>query len=480
MRAASFQEACRFFMEKTMPDQITLIRDIHDRGVLAMKGIACDTVTPVGAFSALVGDSQGFLLESVPVAYSFLGRFDEEGTVGVMEGEDDPWSKIPGFPHPLVFDQRNLPPFIGGYVGYLGYDMVRGIEKLSRPPLPSGFPEALLGKVSTLMVFDHLKQDLRLLHVMPYAGISDNEAQATARQQFREIEEALYSLRIMQKPEKPQGLRMHEASLKDSEFIDAVLRAKEYILNGDIMQVVLSRRVGLDLKGNPFDIYRRLRRINPSPYLFFMKISDVTLIGSSPEEMVKLHGDTVTTVPIAGTRPRGRTPLEDDDLAQDLLKDEKERAEHLMLLDLARNDLGRVCAPGSVRVMQREKVRFYSHVMHIVSCVEGIKGSEVNALDVIRACFPAGTVSGAPKVRAMEIIDELEGRCRGPYAGAMGYLSYNGNMDTGIVIRTIFIKGEEAFIQAGAGIVWDSVPERELKEIDSKLKALHAALGGVT
>jgi anthranilate synthase component 1 len=242
--------------------------------------------------------------------------------------------------------------------------------------------------------------------------------------------------------------------------------------------VVLSRRLKIDLEGDPFDIYRRLRRINPSPYLFYIRIADVTLIGSSPEEMVRLQGDTITTVPIAGTRPRGRTPAEDDALAIDLLADEKERAEHLMLLDLARNDVGRVSLPGTVRVVQREQVRLYSHVMHIVSCVEGTRRGGVNAVDVLKACFPAGTVSGAPKVRAMEIIDELEGRCRGPYAGAVGYLSYNGNMDTGIVIRTIFSRGGRTYLQAGAGIVWDSTPEREMKEIDNKLKALHTSLGG--
>jgi anthranilate synthase component 1 len=244
------------------------------------------------------------------------------------------------------------------------------------------------------------------------------------------------------------------------------------------MQVVLSRRVRLDLEGDPFDIYRRLRRINPSPYLFFIRIADVTLIGSSPEEMVRLQGETITTVPIAGTRPRGKNTSEDDYLVQDLLNDEKERAEHLMLLDLARNDLGRVCIPGTVKVVAREKVRLYSHVMHIVSCVEGLRREGVDAIDVLKACFPAGTVTGAPKVRAMEIIDELEGRCRGPYAGAVGYLSYNGNMDTGIIIRTIFSRNDKTYLQAGAGIVWDSVPERELKEIDNKLKALQTALGG--
>jgi anthranilate synthase component 1 len=455
------------------------MRDVFDRGVLAMKSISCDTVTPVGAFKKLVGDSQGFLLESVPVAYSFLGRFDDQETIVIPEGHPDPWSNIPYFGHELRFEHRNLPPFLGGYVGYLGYDMIRGIERLPRPPLSSGFPDALLGKVSTFMVFDHLRQDIKLFHVMPEEGISDHEANSIAWTRFAEIEQVLNSGDSIGRPEEPRGVNMREVSLKDGEFIDAVIRAKDYLHKGDIMQVVLSRRVGLDIQGDPFDIYRRLRRINPSPYLFFIRIDDVTLIGSSPEEMVKLEGDTVTTVPIAGTRPRGKTPAEDDDLAADLMNDEKERAEHLMLLDLARNDLGRVCTPGSVKVVHREKVRFYSHVMHIVSCVEGQKQEGMNALDVIKACFPAGTVSGAPKVRAMEIIDELEGRCRGPYAGAVGYLSHNGNMDTGIVIRTIFIRGKEAFIQAGAGIVWDSLPENELKEIDNKLKVLHATLGGM-
>ncbi len=331
----------------------------------------------------------------------------------------------------------------------------------------------------TLLVFDHLRQDLKLLHVIPRSGVSDEEATSIAKKRFAEIEDSLYRGRISVKPEIPSIRGIKEVTLSDGEFCDAVLKAKDYLHRGDIMQVVLSRRVRLDLEGSPFDIYRRLRRINPSPYLFFMRMADVTLIGSSPEEMVRLQGDTITTVPIAGTRPRGLSEEEDDLFAQDLLSDEKERAEHLMLLDLARNDVGRVCAPGSVKVVTREKVRLYSHVMHIVSCVEGTRRQGVDAIDVLKATFPAGTVSGAPKVRAMEIIDELEGRCRGPYAGAVGYLSHNGNMDTGIVIRTIFMKAREAFLQAGAGIVWDSVPENELREIDNKLKALHATLGGL-
>ncbi|HPI91515.1 MAG TPA: anthranilate synthase component I family protein [Deltaproteobacteria bacterium] len=456
-----------------------IFRDVNDQGVLVMQSLACDTVTPVGAYMALVGESQGFLLESVPVAYSFVGRFDADGILSVDEGAVDPWSFIPAIPQPLHFNGAGLPPFIGGYVGYIGYDMVRGVETLPRPPIASGFPDALLGRVSTLLVFDHLKQDLKLLRAIHGPGIQERDAASIAGRDFREIEDRLFSGRIDARAQMPRIKGIQEVSLSDGEFTDAVLRAKEYLHRGDIMQVVLSRRVKIDLEGEPFDAYRRLRLINPSPYLFFIRIGEVTLIGSSPEEMVRLQGDTITTVPIAGTRPRGRSDTEDDELAADLLGDEKERAEHLMLLDLARNDLGRVCRPGSVRVAAREKVRLYSHVMHIVSCVEGDRLSGVTAADVLKACFPAGTVSGAPKVRAMEIIDELEGRCRGPYAGAVGYLSFNGNMDTGIMIRTIFSRAGETYLQAGAGIVWDSTPEREMQEIDNKLKALQAALGGI-
>jgi len=269
-------------------------------------------------------------------------------------------------------------------------------------------------------------------------------------------------------------------SIEDHAFIDAVRQTKDYIHDGEIMQAVLSRRLELDTGCDPFDTYRRLRQINPSPYLFYLRIGDVTLIGSSPEVMVKLRGDAITLLPIAGTRPRGDSPKHDMELAADLLGDEKERSEHLMLLDLARNDVGRVSVPGSVHVITREEVKYYSHVMHIVSCVEGKKRDDLSNIDVLKASFPAGTVSGAPKVRAMEIIDELEGMCRGPYAGAVGYLSFNGDVDTGIAIRTIFIRDKKVYIQAGAGIVWDSQPENEMKEIDNKLKALSLAIGGMS
>jgi anthranilate synthase component 1 len=457
-----------------------ILRDVSDRGVLVIQDLPCDTVTPVGAYMALVGPSQGFLLESVPVAYSFVGRFEGGSVAVVEEGETDPWSKVP-VPAVLDFAGANgsLPPFIGGCVGYIGYDMVRGVERLPRPAISSGFPDALLGRVDSMVVFDHLRQEIKLLLVIPKPGITDHEASRRGVDAYGEVEGALRA-GVKVEPADVRLMSVNEVSPSDAGFTDAVLAAKDYLRRGDIMQVVLSRRLSISFEGDPFDIYRRLRRINPSPYLFYINMAGVTLVGSSPEEMVRLTGDTVNTVPIAGTRPRGVTGDEDDALASELLSDEKERAEHLMLVDLARNDLGRVCRPGSVRVTVRDRVRFYSHVMHIVSLVEGLRRPGTGALDVLKACFPAGTVSGAPKVRAMEIIDELEGRCRGPYAGAVGYLSYNGNMDTGIVIRTIFMRSGRTYLQAGAGIVWDSTPERELVEIDNKLKALNKALGGAS
>ena len=455
-----------------------IFRDIHDRGVVVVRRLSCDTLTPVQAYYNLVGDGQGFLLESIPGSYSFIGRFCASDVICIHE-EQDPWSKIPLSGNILRFDREGLPPFIGGYVGYLGYDMVRGIEHLPCPEKESGFPYALLARTDTVVVFDHLGQSISLIHTVCKSGMSDQSALMEAHKAFVEVEEGLMGSETMPEARIPGRCTVKGVSPGDRDFMEAVGRAKAYIREGDIMQAVLSRRLQLDTRCDPFDTYRRLRHINPSPYLFYIRICDVTLIGSSPEVMVKLKGDTITSLPIAGTRPRGKSSEHDKGLAAELLEDEKERAEHLMLLDLARNDVGRVSAPGSVRVVSREEVKYYSHVMHIVSCVEGKKRKDLSNIDVLKACFPAGTVSGAPKVRAMEIIDELEGMCRGPYAGAVGYLSFNGDIDTGIAIRTIFIKGEKVYVQAGAGIVWDSQPENEMKEIDNKLKALSLALGGM-
>ena len=460
-----------------MKKNIKISRDIRDRGVVVIKRLPCDTLTPVGAYTALVGDGDGFLLESLPGSYSFLGRFARESIVSVLEHED-PWSLAPTR-EMLEFDTTGLPPFIGGYLGYIGYDMVRGIEILPRPAKPSGFPDAMLGKVHTVVIFDHLAQEMSLLHTIPEPGVSDEDALKRAAAEFESIEDSLYS--VKSKPfDIPGPCRIVDASISEADFIDAVKQARQHILDGDIIQVVLSRRLKLDARCETFDTYRRLRRINPSTYMFYMKMGEVTLIGSSPEVMVELKGDSIMTMPIAGTRPRGLTAEQDEMLAAELLADEKERAEHLMLLDLARNDVGRVARPGLVKVDYQYRIKYYSHVMHIVSCVTGKKRNEIGNVDVLKACFPAGTVTGAPKVRAMEIIDKLEGMCRGPYAGAVGYLSYNGNMDTGITIRTIFVKNGEYYLQAGAGIVWDSVPENELREIENKLKGLSSALGGIS
>jgi anthranilate synthase component I len=459
-------------------EKIRIFRDAQDRGVVVEKRLASDTLTPVQAYWAVVGDGPGFLLESIPGSYSFLGRIADGKTMTMLE-EADPWSRVPLKGSVLHFDQEGLPPFVGGYVGYLGYDMIRGIERLPRPAVPSGFPDAKLGYVDTLMVFDHLGQSLSLIHTVPRPGVSEEEALRLAAEAFRPLEDALHSKPLIPAAAVPPPCRVTHASLDDATFMNAVEKAKAYIRDGDIFQTVLSRRLELDCSCDPFDTYRRLRHINPSPYLFYIHFNDVTLVGSSPEVMVRLKGNTITSLPIAGTRPRGKSTEEDEGLAIDLMNDEKERAEHLMLLDLARNDVGRVSKAGTVKIPVREIVKRYSHVMHIVSQVEGEKKPALSNIDVLKACFPAGTVSGAPKVRAMEIIDELEGMCRGPYAGAAGYLSFTGDIDTGIAIRTIFIKDKRFYVQAGAGIVWDSVPENELREIDNKLKVLSTALGGM-
>ncbi len=455
-----------------------VFRDRNDQGVVVRKRLACDTLTPVQTYFSLVGEGKGFLLESIPGSYSFIGRFSDDHMIAV-HGQEDPWSRIPLKGGSLMFEQDGLPPFIGGYVGYLGYDLVRGIERLPRPGVSSGFPDALLGRVDTLVVFDHPKQEVSLVHTIPEPGTGEDDAMRRSSRAFAAIEGPLFSRPRIKDPQSPSPCRIEDASLSEDEFLDAVRTARGYIREGEIIQTVLSRRLRLDAACSPFDTYRRLRHINPSPYLFHINLGHTTLVGSSPEVMVRLRGDTITSLPIAGTRPRGESDEEDGKFAEDLMSDAKERAEHLMLLDLARNDVGRVSRPGTVKVKSREEVRKYSHVMHIVSSVEGRIRPGLTNLDVLKSCFPAGTVSGAPKVRAMEIIDELEGMCRGPYAGAVGYLSFNGDIDTGIAIRTIFIRDREYYVQAGAGIVWDSVPESELREIDSKLKALSAALGGM-
>ncbi|CAN5215569.1 anthranilate synthase component I [soil metagenome] len=377
-----------------------------------------------------------------------------------------------------------LPRFWGGAVGFFGYDTVRFIERLPSPP-PTGpqLPDALLLWTDTVLAIDNLFG--RALALCAVETADADEAELRRRyERAGEVTDALADRLRTGEPPPPRPLPRAggedppcRSNFTRADFEQAVRRVQEYIRAGDVFQVVLSQRFSLPLRGSAFDVYRALRTLNPSPYLFFLELDGLSLVGSSPEVMVRLEDGRVTVRPIAGTRRRGATPAEDAALARELLADEKELAEHLMLLDLGRNDVGRVARYGSVRVSQRAEVERYSHVMHLVSTVEGEVRDGFSAVDVLRATFPAGTVSGAPKVRAMEIIDELEAERRGPYAGAVGYFGHGGrSLDTAIAIRTVVAEGEMAHVQAGAGIVADSVPAREYEETMSKARALLRAV----
>jgi len=443
-----------------------------------------DEETPISLFRKF-GEKEkyAFLLESAEKGeilgrYSFLGY--KPSAIWTTKNGEDP---IPLIRNSILSKKApiigSLPPFTGGVVGYISYDAVRVWEKL--PSLSQDdlrLPTSLMMLFPTVLIIDHLKRELTIVHMAEVNGDADS-AYEKGRREIEEIKEMLKNSNTNSPPLSPMikgSLGELKTSMSEEEFIRAVEKAKVYIQKGDIFQVVLSRRFSLPFEGNPFDVYRILHSINPSPYMFYLKMGDLAMVGSSPEIMVRVHNGIVFQRPIAGTRPRGKTPEEDQELERDLLQDEKEKAEHLMLVDLARNDVGKVCEYGTVKVPHFMVVERYSHVMHIVSYVEGKLREDKDALDALQASLPAGTVSGAPKVRAMEIIEELEPVRRGPYAGVVGYLGFNGNLDTCITIRTaIFYKGK-VHIQAGAGIVADSVPERELMEIENKAKALLNAL----
>ncbi|MEK7849522.1 MAG: anthranilate synthase component I [Candidatus Omnitrophota bacterium] len=376
---------------------------------------------------------------------------------------------------------RGLPRFCGGLVGYMGYDMVRFFETIPDKNTDElNAPDCLLMLSDTLVIFDHVNRKIKIVS----NAILDSKAPLLLKKSYdaavKKIDALVRSLKkpIRHLPEPKEATSKAEvtSNMTKSAFKNAVLKAKEYIKRGDIIQVVLSQRFRTKLKNKPIDIYRFLRSINPSPYMFYMKLSDLTLIGSSPEMLMRCEDGLVQTRPIAGTRPRGKDEGEDKLLALELLNDAKEKAEHLMLVDLGRNDLGRVSQYGSVRVDEFMQVEKYSHVMHIVSNVTGLLRKDKDVLDALISCFPAGTVSGAPKIRAMEIIDELEGTRRGPYAGALGYFSFSGNLDSCIIIRTIAVKNSYVYMQAGAGIVADSKPQKEYDETVNKAKALLEAV----
>ncbi|MGH2768368.1 MAG: anthranilate synthase component I [Actinomycetota bacterium] len=451
------------------------------------REVVADLETPVSAFMKLGGASHAFLLESVEHGerwgrYSFLGV--DPFLVMTSRAGEVGWEGRPPFPlkqgSPLEILREmleglrapsltGLPPLHGGAVGYLGYDVARYLERLPQTTEDDvRVPELMLMFTRTLLVFDHLRQRMT---VVSNVVEGDDYDSAVARS-----EELVAGLGrpLAYEPMEPRLLEaeLPPSTMGQSSYEAAVDRAKEYILAGDIFQVVLSHRFSVPLSVDPFDVYRVLRLVNPSPYMFFLRHPDIAVVGSSPEPLLKVQGRRVVQRPIAGTRPRGGSQEEDLALEAELRSDEKERAEHIMLVDLARNDVGRVCSFGSVRVEELMVVERYSHVMHLVSQVSGELAAERSALDALYASFPAGTVSGAPKIRAMEIIDELEPTRRGPYAGVVGYFDFSGNLDTCIALRTGYAAGGMLHVQAGAGIVADSDPSKEWWETVNKAKAL--------
>ena len=451
------------------------------------REIVADLETPVSAFLKINRGDYSFLLESVEggerlARYSFIGT--EPYRVLTIRGEDktDPLSLVAQELNKYrIVPVGGLPKFCGGAVGYLAYETVTRFENLSSSDSdPLGLPESVFMFVDTVLVFDHVTHKIKVLsHVY-----LDGDIEVAYQRAVDKIDN------LVDRLSQPLGTSRPISGVSGSPSIqygvtsnfskkgyeESVRKIKEYITAGEAIQVVLSQRLSQPTKAAPFEIYRALRTINPSPYMFFLDFKDFNLIGASPEILARVDGDTVVTRPLAGTRPRGSSPEEDVRLEQELLNDEKERAEHIMLVDLGRNDIGRVSEPGTVQVSGLMGVELYSHVMHLVTHVQGKLRRDMNAFDALRACFPAGTVSGAPKIRAMEIIADFESDKRGPYAGAVGYFSFSGSMDMSIAIRTMVVSRGIAYVQVGSGIVYDSVPDREYGESMNKARALLKAL----
>jgi anthranilate synthase component 1 len=468
------------------------------------RELLADFTTPVAAFARLVGDDNGFLLESVEHGerwsrWSFIGRNPlatltargrvvevtgtlpegiplDQGILAAIEHLLEAWRA------PVLED---LPPLHGGIMGYLGYDVVREVEHLPDvPPDDLGHPDAMVSVIGQLAAYDHWRQRVSLIeNVLVEPGLGDDELDARYDAALARLDElAVDGARpldepLVEPPDPDDPLPDVRSTFGTQAYCQAVEVAKEHILAGDIFEIIVAQRFDLDLDAHPFDVYRVLRQVNPSPYMYFVRQPGVTLVGSSPEPLVKLLDGLVISRPIAGTRRRGRTDEEDRRMAAELIEHPKEIAEHVMLVDLARNDVGRVVEYGTVHVDEMMTLERYSHVMHMTSQVSGQLRADKSAIDVLRATLPAGTVSGAPKVRAMEIIDALEPTKRGPYAGVVGYLDFSGNIDTAIAIRTLVVGDDgRASVQAGAGIVADSVPEHEDLECHNKARALLAAI----
>jgi anthranilate synthase component I len=468
------------------------------------RELLADLVTPVAAFARVVGDAPGFLLESVEHGerwsrWSFVGRhplvtLTSRGGTLEVEGELHPDiptdAGILAAVEAMLDHYRSphldeLPPLHGGLVGYLGYDVVREVERL--PDVPDddrGLPDAVMQVIGQLAAFDHWRQRVTLIaNVVVDEDWGDDDVDAAFDEAVARIDRlAADGARpgdepVVDPPEASEPLPEVRRSMTGEAYQAAVAVAKEHILAGDIFQVVLSQRFDLDLDADPFDLYRSLRQVNPSPYMYFLRHPAVSVVGSSPEPMVQLLDGRVISRPIAGTRRRGRTDEEDRRMGAELREHPKELAEHVMLVDLARNDVGRVVDFGTEQVDEMMTLERYSHVMHLTSQVSGRLREGLGPIDVLRATLPAGTVSGAPKVRAMEIIDELEPTKRGPYAGVVGYLDFSGNVDTAIAIRTLVVTDDgRASVQAGAGVVADSVAEHEDLECHNKARALLAAI----
>jgi len=450
------------------------------------REIVADLETPVSAFLKINRGGYSFLLESVEggqqvARYSFIGT--EPYRVLTVRGEDktDPLSLIgEELSKYKIVPVGGLPRFCGGAVGYLAYETVTRLEKLPSPSSdPLGLPESLFMFVDTMLVFDHVTHKIKVLSYVHLDGDIE-KAYQKAVDRIDDLVERL-SQRVppsqhIKTATRPASNDKLFPNFSKQEFEASVLKIKQYITAGEAIQVVLSQRLAQPTDVAPFEIYRALRTINPSPYMFFLDFTDFHIIGASPEILVRVEDGMVMTRPLAGTRPRGKNLAEDARLEQELRSNEKERAEHIMLVDLGRNDIGRVTEPGTVEVSDLMNVEHYSHVMHLVTHVQGRLRGDMTALDALRACFPAGTVSGAPKIRAMEIIAELEPQKRGPYAGAAGYFSFSGNMDMAIAIRTMVMTKGIAYTQAGSGIVYDSVPEREYEESLNKAQALLKAI----
>jgi anthranilate synthase component 1 len=490
------------------PDREAFVRIAANADLVPVyRKLLGDSLTPVSAFRKIDAGGASCLFESV-VGGEKVGRYSFLAAEPFLQVESHGQRMTVTSPHdsqqffsqdPLeelrlrVLSLRSarlpdLPPFTGGAVGYASYDTVRYVEKLPHaPPDDRGLPDLSFAFYDQMIVFDNIHKSIMVIALArlksPGADSSPVDPHAAYREACQRVDRMV--ARLEGPPTETSVADIHvsdqveigyASNFTPADFQAAVRRCVEYIRAGDVFQVVISQRLKLPIHSHPFEIYRSLRVVNPSPFMFYLRTPSVTLVGSSPEVMVRVVDGEITVRPLAGTRPRGKTAAEDLQLAGELLADPKERAEHIMLVDLGRNDVGRVARYGSVHLSDVMTVERYSHVMHITSNVTGQLRDGVDAFDALRACLPAGTVSGAPKVRAMEIIDELEPQRRGPYAGAVGYIDFSGNMDTCIALRTIVVQDQTAYLQAGAGIVADSVPENEYQETLNKARGLLKAI----